>query len=188
MIKAIIFDWFGVCTEEFTKPLSRAFKQEFGKNKKFVIESYKKYELALILRKTSTKNVLKIMFQDLNIDKDADAYLYIFDSMTNINNRIFQLIKKLKNNYRIVLLSDNFDEMTKTIRRYLDLNEYFNVTIFSNEVGLVKREIRIYKFVINKLKLKANECIFIDDKKENINRGKKLGINGILFLNIIQLK
>lgn len=98
MIKAIIFDWFGVCAEEFIKHLSRTFKQE------------------LILRKTSTKNVLIRMFQDLSINKDANDYLYIFRCKPRLSKEIFELIRNLKGNYQTALLSDNFDDMTKTIR------------------------------------------------------------------------
>lgn len=62
------------------------------------------------------------------------------------------------------------------------------MAVFSNEIGLVKRKNKIYKVAIKKLKCKASESIFIDDKKENIERAEKLGINGILFKNTSQLK
>ena len=188
MIKAIIFDWFGVCTGEFRKILSKELYKKLNINRNLAVKSYIKYELRFILRKINSKDVLSNMFKELGINKNVNGYLYIFKSKPKLRKEIFKLIKRLKRNYKTVLLSDNFDDMTKTIRKNLDLKKYFDFVVFSNEVGLVKRENKIYKFVISKLKYKPNECVFIDDKKENIRRAKKIGINGILFRDIKQVK
>ena len=188
MIKAIIFDWFGVCTEEFLKRLVRGLKKNVKRDKKNIISSYNKYEFDLTLRKISSRNVLNNMFRDLNINQNVNDYLYIFNKTSKIRNEIFKLAKILKKDYKTALLSDNFDEMTKTIRSKIRLNKYFNLAIFSNEIGLVKRKDKIYNFTVKKLKCKPSECVLIDDKKENIARAKKLGINGILFRNTRQVK
>lgn len=188
MIKAIIFDWFGVCTEEFRKVLSRELYKELGINKKLAIKTYVKYEFPFILRRINSKTVLSNMFKELGIDKNISYYLYIFRQKPKLRKEIFRLIKNLKINYEIALLSDNFDDMTKTIRKNLDLKRYFDLVIFSNEIGLIKRKNEVYRHIIRKLRCKPTECVFIDDKKENIERTGRLGINGILFKNIKQVR
>lgn len=188
MIKAIIFDWFGVCTEEFLKRLVRGLNKKINRNREVIIKSYKKYELDLTLRKINSKNVLKNMFRDLNVNQNINDYLYIFNKTSKIRNEIFKLAKILKKDYRTALLSDNFDDMTKAIRSKIRLNDYFDLVVFSNEVGLVKRNDKIYKFTIKRLKCKPSECVLIDDKRENIKMAERLGINGIFFKNISQLK
>ena len=188
MIKSIIFDWFGVCTKEFRKILSEELYKKFGINKKLVIKSYVKYEFPFILRKINSKKVLSNMFKEFHINKNVNDYAYIFKSKPKLRKDVFKLIKKLKANYKTALLSDNFDDMTKTIRKSLYLKRYFDLVVFSNEVGLVKRENKVYKFIIKKLEDKPKECVFIDDKKENIERAGRLGINGILFKNIKQVR
>lgn len=155
---------------------------------KLAIKTYLKYELLLILNKTNSKKVITNMFNELGIKDNPIHYLYIFNSKPVLRKDIFRLIKNLKHNYKTALLSDNFNEMSKTIRTNLKLKQYFDLIIFSNEVHMVKRESKIYKFIIRKLKCKPKECIFIDDKRENIKRAKRMGINGILFRNIKQLK
>ncbi|MBI2659788.1 HAD-IA family hydrolase [Candidatus Woesearchaeota archaeon] len=187
MIKAIIFDWFGVCTEEFSKRLVRGLSKEI-KSKNAILKSYGKYELDFTLSKISSGNVLKNMFRDLKVNKSINDYLYIFNKTSKIRSEIFQLAKKLRTKYKTAILSDNFDEMTRTIRRNINLKNYFDIVLFSNEIGLVKRKDRIYRVIIKKLNCKPNECIFIDDKKENIRRAGKLGMNGVLFRNVRQVK
>jgi FMN phosphatase YigB (HAD superfamily) len=36
--------------------------------------------------------------------------------------------------------------------------------------------------------LKPEECLFIDDKQENISGAKRMGITGILFTNATETK
>ena len=188
MIKAVIFDWFGVCTEEFLKRLVRGLGKKINRDSDAIIKSYKKYELDFTLSKINSRNILKNMFRDLKADKNVNEYLHIFNKTSKTRSDIFQLAKKLKNYYKVALLSDNFDEMTNAIRRKINLKNYFDFAVFSNETGLVKREDKIYKFTIKKLKCRPNECVFIDDKKENIARARRLGVNGILFRDISKLK
>ena len=46
---------------------------------------------------------------------------------------------------------------------------------------MVKPHAEIYEYLLNTYKLKAEECIFIDDRLDNIEAGEKLGIKGYLF-------
>lgn len=51
----------------------------------------------------------------------------------------------------------------------------------SYELGLLKPNKAIYQSVLEKLNAKPEEVIFIDDKRENVEAAKSLGINGIVF-------
>ena len=51
----------------------------------------------------------------------------------------------------------------------------------SYELGLLKPDKAIYQSVLAKLNAKPEEVIFIDDKRENVEAAKSLGINGIVF-------
>ncbi len=144
--------------------------------------------LPFTLRKISTKKVIANMFDELKVNKNIDDFLHIFNSKPKLDKEIFELAKKLKKYYKTALLSDNFDDMTNTIRKNLDFKKYFDLAIFSNEVGLVKREDKIYRFAVKNLRCKPSECVLIDDKKENIQRARRLGINGILFESIKKVK
>ncbi len=53
---------------------------------------------------------------------------------------------------------------------------------------MVKPDMEIYEYVLKELNAKSEECVFIDDKAENIEAAEKLGIHGIVFENKEQLK
>lgn len=52
---------------------------------------------------------------------------------------------------------------------------------------MVKPEPDIYKLILNRYQLIPKECIFIDDRVDNVNTAKKLGMKGIVFQNYEQM-
>ena len=59
--------------------------------------------------------------------------------------------------------------------------ERFDGCVFSFREGIVKPDPEIYKILLNRYDLKAEECVFIDDTEENVLSAQKLGFAGIVF-------
>jgi lysophospholipase L1-like esterase len=59
--------------------------------------------------------------------------------------------------------------------------------IWSCDVHAIKPGAEIYKMLFDKYGLVPEECIFIDDHKENIDEGKKFGMKGLVFKDQSQL-
>lgn len=57
----------------------------------------------------------------------------------------------------------------------------FSDIVISGCVGLVKPDKKIYQLLLDRNNLKAQDCIFIDDKIENIETAKEVGYRGIHF-------
>ena len=60
--------------------------------------------------------------------------------------------------------------------------------IFSYTVKQIKPDLEIYETLLNQYRLKPDECVFIDDRMENIEGAEKAGIHGICFETIGQVK
>ena len=58
--------------------------------------------------------------------------------------------------------------------------------VFSFEVGYRKPEKEIFMIALEKLKLKPEECIFIDDREKFLQTPRELGFKVILFKNYTQ--
>lgn len=52
---------------------------------------------------------------------------------------------------------------------------------FSFNLGMLKPDVAIYKVVLDKLGVGAEEVIFIDDKERNTNAAESVGIKSIVF-------
>ena len=46
---------------------------------------------------------------------------------------------------------------------------------------MIKPDPNIYRTLLDTYDLKEEECVFIDDRKENVEAAKKLGFHGIRF-------
>jgi putative hydrolase of the HAD superfamily len=60
--------------------------------------------------------------------------------------------------------------------------------VVSGFVGMAKPDEDIYRCLVDKYGLKAEECVFIDDREENIQTAKALGMKGIVFKDYEQAR
>lgn len=116
----------------------------------------------------------------------------VLDNWYNVLDEIpdtLKLMNDLKNNsYNIYILSNfNFD-FYKEIDN-LGLKDILSGQIVSSEEKCLKPDKEIYLKLFEKYNLKPSECYFIDDKEENIEAGKRLGMDGFVFKdNVEELK
>ena len=94
-----------------------------------------------------------------------------------------QLIKKLKNNHIIYLLSNtnaiHINAIKKQLgnKKWLAFCELFDKMYLSHELGLRKPDVKIFEYILKEQKLKAEEVFFIDDSPQHIASAKKIGIH-----------
>lgn len=61
------------------------------------------------------------------------------------------------------------------------LFKYFSGVVISGSIKMIKPEMEIFTYTLDKLRLSAESTLFIDDSLANILAAKKVGINGVLF-------
>lgn len=103
--------------------------------------------------------------------------------LLDLPEKRIQLIEKLKNNYSIYLLSNtnaiHIDAIKKQLgkRKWLAFCKLFDKMYLSHELGLRKPDVKIFEYILNEQKLKAEEVFFIDDSPQHIASAKKIGIH-----------
>ena len=65
-------------------------------------------------------------------------------------------------------------------RRFKTIASIENIVV-SSHVKLAKPEPAIYQLLLFKYNLKPEECVFIDDRKDNVNAAIALGMSGIVY-------
>lgn len=60
-------------------------------------------------------------------------------------------------------------------------NEFFDGTMVSAFEGCMKPSKEIFRRLLNRFHLKAEECFFVDDIAENVEGAKQAGIDGFIF-------
>ena len=84
--------------------------------------------------------------------------------------------------YNIYVLSNASDLFYEYFPRFKPL-DYFDGVVVSCDLHMVKPDRRIYKYILDKYSLKAEECLFIDDREDNVEGANTQGINAVVFRN-----
>ena len=61
-------------------------------------------------------------------------------------------------------------------------------SVISSEEHLVKPDPRIYQCLLDRFNLKADECLFVDDKKTNVDAAIACGMHAVLFTDSSKLR
>ena len=82
--------------------------------------------------------------------------------------------------YKIFVLSNASDLFYEYFPRFLPL-DYFDGVFVSADHLMLKPDLEIFETFLNKYGLKAEECLFIDDRLENVKGAEKAGFNAFQF-------
>jgi putative hydrolase of the HAD superfamily len=82
---------------------------------------------------------------------------------------------------RFAMLTNNVREWEPLWRAKLPIDEIFETVVDSAFVGLRKPDPAIYAIVLERLRLPAEECAFIDDIAVNVEAARALGFAVVHF-------
>jgi putative hydrolase of the HAD superfamily len=89
---------------------------------------------------------------------------------------------------KTAILSNMGDVNLAYMRKHFDWLAGFTHLTWSCELLTAKPDPAIYRHTLDKLGVAANEAIFIDDIPANIAAARALGIDGIVFTAVEQLR
>jgi epoxide hydrolase-like predicted phosphatase len=119
----------------------------------------------------------------LSAEEFQRAYCEIF---TPIPETI-ALIRALKGRFRLGLLSNTNAVHFDCAIRPVEVFALFDAVTLSFEVKAMKPARAIYDDMLHKLKLRAEECVFIDDLRDNVEAATRLGFRAIHYTSHQQL-
>lgn len=181
-IKAVVFDVGGVLCE--WEGVCREFAREIGVEEKEFIEVFIKYsfdpETGSDLGYMTMDEFFDKLAQGLGVPERAKDWRRRFVPGFKRIEPTYKLVEELKGKYKLALLTNSkiglWDEWKEG-----KLREDFEIIIDSSEVHLLKPDERIFMILLEKLNLKPEECLYIDDTKEYIQAAEKLGFQTVYF-------
>jgi len=188
MIKAIIFDFGGVLTvkqhlHEFSEIYAPKFGADIKEFDRVLHENWLQARINGINSKVFWKNLSSFLKTD---EKELRKDFIEFFGFRPEVLEFIQEIKKKK--YKLGMLSNQIEDWLEEHIQNHNLNKIFDVIVTSYGSRLAKPDVAIYLKALKELSCKAEECIFVDDLIKNVEAANKLGINGILFESLEQLK
>ena len=184
-ISTLIFDLGGVivdldlakCIQNF-KDLGleniEQYLSNFGQKDFFM--QFEKGQIGIPAFRNEIRKLAGIELTDAQIDKAWCSFL------TQIPFEKLHLLSELKKKYRLLLLSNTNPlhietavaaEFSKTGKT---MQDFFDKCYLSYEMGMVKPDVEIFEALLTDAQVKAEECLFLDDGKKNIDTAAALGI------------
>lgn len=182
MIKKIFFDFDGVLTTDKTGSYtnSKYFSQKIGIDAQELLSKVKQFDEKIDAGKISIKDVWKSICKEAEVEFNP---IWLQEAIINtpIDERMLEYARYLKNKYSVGIITDNSTERMNII---MEQNKGFNIfdtIIISEDVKCTKKGTKIFEVAIQRANVNAKECIFIDNKQQNVDSAKKAGFIGVYF-------
>ena len=118
----------------------------------------------------------------------SDDFIDVWNSLLSANEAIVPLVERLKSDHRLVLGSNtdaiHFPYAFEKFPILKSFEQYF----LSYEMGLFKPDPAFFHHILQTLDIPAAECIFIDDRAENVEAALSVGITTFHFDSVGQLE
>ncbi len=99
-----------------------------------------------------------------------------------INMDMLELVKKIKcKGYKTAMVTDNKADRIEKITEHFAFEKIFDVIVVSANIGSGKDKEDIFIRTMEKLKVTADECVFIDNQQNNLLISEKLGMKVIFY-------
>jgi HAD superfamily hydrolase (TIGR01549 family) len=178
MIKAIIFDCFGVLYPDTYWAMASEYLGEKLDTKR--------QDLSSLVRQvdlgTITKDELWANFAEL-VDSNKESVYKRLKEFGGLDSRLLKFIEVKKSDYKIGMISNVGQGFIE--RMFVDkpASQYFDSLVLSSDVGLVKPDVRIYELSASQLGCRTDECVFIDDLEKNVNGAIDAGMQSFQYVN-----
>ena len=85
--------------------------------------------------------------------------------------------------YQLYILSNYSEQMMEQTKEKLEFLTLVEGAVFSYECKLMKPSAKMYEHLCQKYHLNCSECIFVDDRLENVEGAQRSGILAMQFTN-----
>ncbi|MES2222380.1 MAG: HAD-IA family hydrolase, partial [Acidobacteriota bacterium] len=89
---------------------------------------------------------------------------------------------------KVAILSNMGEDLLAYMRENFAWLDRFHHLTWSCELNLIKPMAEIYEYTLKGLNVRADEALFIDDRLENVEGARAIGMHGVLFRGLPHLQ
>lgn len=188
---AIVFDIGEVlCFVSGPRPAGRWIQENLGSlREKREIWAQVESEFACLNRQAFLGTITEEEFGEqskeiLQLDETA-AVEYMtalwVDCIGSLNEELVRYFKGLRKRCKTGLLSNSFVGSSRRREAAHKFGLMTDMVVYSNDVGLLKPDERIYDLICNRLRVIPKDVFFLDDREVNVQAARALGMTGCLY-------
>jgi 2-haloacid dehalogenase len=105
------------------------------------------------------------------------------------HDETIDIVRELKAQGTPLYCLTNFSrEKFPLIRRRFDVFDLFDGIVVSAEIGMVKPDPAVYRYLVERFGLEAPSCLFVDDVGANVGAASSIGMQAVRYLSGRQLR
>jgi len=117
-----------------------------------------------------------------------EEFVGIWNGLLSANYDIIPLVERLKSDHRLILASNTDPIHFAHSIQHVSVLENFERFFLSYEMRLLKPDPEFHRHVLETLAVPASECVFIDDRVENVESARSVGITSFRFVSADRLE
>ena len=182
MIRAIVFDCFGVIITDVLQSIREDLAQTNPEGAEAIKDIIAANNRGIIEPGVTNERIATI----LGISS-GDFRRQIAQGEAR-NDKLLTYILGLRATYKTGMLSNIAG--SSLARRFPDdeLKAYFDAVVASGDIGFAKPERQAYEIVADRLNMRCDECVFIDDRELFCEGATSVGMHAIVYTNFAQCK
>jgi epoxide hydrolase-like predicted phosphatase len=182
MIKAVIFDCFGVLIGDALGAMTSQLVLTDPNS----VERIKAYLNQANTGQTTAEHASRQIAEVFGMPyADYRAKLQAGEVKDQV---LLEYIKQLRAQYKTAMLSNV--PKNSLHRRFTpqELADHFDVVVASGEIGYAKPEAQAYEIVADRLGVRLDECIFTDDREPYCEGARSVGMQAVLYTGFNQFR
>jgi HAD superfamily hydrolase (TIGR01509 family) len=184
MIKAIIFDFGRVISEQKPQSLFRSYEEDLGLQPdtiNSIMFDSQAWHDALLGRKTFEEFWHAIgPLLGLNTPEAIEAFHRRYHGDEAINTGLLHLLHRLHGRFKMAMLSNSPPGLFQWLVDW-KIHHLFDVVFCSGDEGIVKPDPAAFQIVLQRLDVEPEEAVFIDDTIDHVLAARMHGLRGIRF-------
>lgn len=117
-------------------------------------------------RLKTTFDKLNFKISDELINQISEDYITYLPMFNHLLDGAKDLLDYLKDKYNLHIITNGFEEVQKIKLEKSQINDYFNVVVTSESVGVKKPNPKVFEFALKEANVSANKSIMIGDSLE----------------------
>ena len=124
----------------------------------------------------------------IHVNLPFGEFVEIWNSLLSENVEIPPLVDELGTGHPLVIASNTEPTHFAYTKDNFGVLQAFDHFYLSYEMGLLKPDPAYFQHVLNGLQTEPNDCVFVDDRPENVESARLLGINALVFESVDKLR
>lgn len=175
-MKAVILDMYGVILEQTGDDFFPYIQNFFPKLSHEDI--YKVWDKADV-GEISSLEVWRALGFTGDLEETERKYL----ETIRLNEGFSAFAEEVKKSSKLALISNDSSRWSKYLREKFGMNKYFDSVCVSGDLKMKKPNEGIFLHCLKELGCKAEDCIYVDDRRGNLEAAAALGMDTVMFIS-----